>query len=355
MKRSLSIKSNENDDIKKQKNKSLSEKDIFSNILSSTLKDIPSISENKSEILKEIKEFGIITTDDQKIYSEILFTQFIKIPYHKRKELYELTKKITLDLNFYKLKSLITPETIINILSRQINLFIEGNILINENTTFRENYATYNINLFRYLLSFIDSIGLKVLYIINDGNHDYISPLNNKKFRNFVRTQGGFFDYDDYEKKHYKYYINTLLHIKQKKIFPHTIDVKNYDFVLKHNSLLDNNDLKINLINSQYNSSIMENKLNSHEDKIGHNISINKCNNNFVVNTTWKPFNIYRIRDINIKQKNNYNIVEEKCLKKTKNSDDYFRLYNYKCDYLYEEFSSINFFLLNLIIKYIKV
>jgi hypothetical protein len=347
MKRVLTAKSSENSDIKKQKNKSLSEKDIFSNILSSTLKYIPSLSENKSEILRGIKDFDIITTDDQKLYSEILFTTFIKIPNQKRKELYELTKKTSLDLDFYKLKSLITPETIINILSRQINLFIEGETLVNEYKTFRENYATYNINSVRYLLSFIDSIGLKILYIINDGDNDYISPLNNKKYRNFVRTQGGYFEYDSYERKFYKYTVNTLLYIKQKKIFPDIIDANNYDFVLKHNSIKDNNELKVNLINLQYNSSILVNKLNSsnNEKIIKHNISINKCNNNFVVNTTWKPFNNYRLRDINIKEKNNYKIIEEKCLKKTKQLDnDYFRLYNFKGDYLYEQFDTINIF-----------
>lgn len=341
MKRALTSKSSENADIKKQKHKSLSEKDIFSNILSSTLKDIPSLSANKLNIT----DSDIITTDYQKIYSNILLETFIKIPKHKRKELYELTKKTSLNLDFYKLKSLISPETIINILSRQHNLYIKGEILENENTTFRESYNTTMINSFRYLISFIDIIGLNVLYVINDGDNDYISPLNNKKYRNYIRRQTNDSHDDSHIQKFNKYYENIISYIKQKNIFPNNIiDANNYDFILKHNSSKNNNELKVDFINLQYNSSILANKIINLDLVEGHVISINKCDNNFIVNTTWKPFNNYKLRNINIKNKNDYRIIDNKCLGISYSLEDYYSLYNYKCDSIYQEFDSINIF-----------
>lgn len=337
LKRSLSKSSSS--DIKKQRIKSLSERNVFSDFVSSTFKNISSRAETNEDIIKSIKDFDIIDKEDE--YSKIIYDKFLDIPLEDRIKLHEFNSE--LELKFFTSKSLIVPETIINILSNEINMDDIRDKTLCDNKTICKSYGSGNM--IQYLLTFIDIIGLNVLYIINDNDKDYISPLNNKKYRNFIRTQG-YRNYNNYVNKYNKYTENILFYMKQKNLYSSTIDCNNYDLILKHNSLGIDKLYEISLINLQYNSSLISNILIVDRDN-HHKISINKCNNNFIINTTWKPFNKYKIDNINIDEKNNYKIIDKKCFKKvikTRYLDDYYKLYNYTINDIDMIYDNINIF-----------
>lgn len=345
MKRSLSKSTSDN---KKKIKLYSSSKSRFSNIFldkySSSFKNISSIAESNKDILSDIKKTDII--DDEDLYINMIFKKFIKIPLEDRINLYHKNTKFKLDLKYYTSKSLIIPETIINILSNNYNLSIDKKLECKDKT-FCDCYASND--LIHYLLTFIDIIGLNVLYIIND-DFDYISPLNNKYYRNFIRSKG-YHNYQNYLEKYKKYTEKTLLLMKKKNIYSDIIDCNNYDLIIKHNSITDLNFTdklyKISLINLEYNSSLLRNTLFNEYDNENHIISINKCNYNYIINTTWKPFNKYKIDYINLNEKNDYKIIQEKCLKKvikTRNLNDYYKLYNYSTNKIKKNFYNINIF-----------
>ena len=245
--------------------------------------------ETLSRDKKKIKEYSnSITTlnsfseKDERILSDIRrFSQ----PTEQRK----LAKKLKKYYLYKKEKQLLFPTTLLDFMSLVNNLKLSA--------IDSKNYKAYQNEILAYFLTIIDTINIKVLYLISEGEHYYLSPLNLKSFRTKIRKQQTNIDDRDYVPK----YIDRLnkqltkQFIYQKTNDLYKIDASLYDFVFisssfkkfnifyyfyKYKVILNNIDLK-----QHYKASILRNT--------NHAISINKCNQYNILNTTWKPFNIY--------------------------------------------------------------
>jgi hypothetical protein len=197
----------------------------------------------------------------------------------------EFFEKLNLNFNPKNYhKQLLFPSTLLQFMSLINNLEltdIDSNI-----------YDAYQLELLSYFLTIIDTINIKVLYVICDGNNYYLSPLNLKKIRTQLRKQKINIDSADINnlneelKTQYKEF-------KDKRLYK--IDASKYDFVFISSSFekfnITINKLQVFLSNidltKHYKSSILSND--------SHVISINKCNNYNILNTTWYPFNSYNI------------------------------------------------------------
>ena len=157
----------------------------------------------------------------------------------------------------------------------------------------KKDYSADQFELLSYFLTIIDTINVKVLYVICSGKKYYLSPLNLKKVRSQLRKKeidlnsNNINVFNEKLKKQYADFKNSDGVYK--------IDASKYDFVFISNSFKSFSEIKnkiqifLNNINlkQHYKASILRN--NSHV------ISINKCNQYNILNTTWKPFNIYNI------------------------------------------------------------
>jgi len=125
------------------------------------------------------------------------------------------------------------------------------------------------------------------------------------------------------------------------------IDASKYDFVFISSSFINFNNSEnklqvslsnINLIND-YKASILRN--------IKHMISINKCNQYNILNTTWKPFNIYNITDF---ENYDYYIDKNDILyytdspDPTKNLEEYYYLNHRRIFYFENSLFTINLY-----------
>lgn len=208
--------------------------------------------------------------------------------------------------NFHK--DLMYPATLINIMSKFNNLQIDD-YKINEESGIYKSYASYQIT--SYLFTIIDTICIKALFLIYDKKVLYLSPLNIRNARNSVRkslfksTKTSILDDKKFIEKN-----NRDLRKKYRidlQINSIDIDANEYDIIIITQSFdtfqsnpnnigvrLNNFDLKTN-----HKSSILKNNSNYLVgNNINHIISLNKCNNYTILNTTWKPFNIYNIEFI---------------------------------------------------------
>jgi hypothetical protein len=240
------------------------------------------------------------------IDKELFFERFEKY-YENKLDLIQNKNYYLAPYNFKK--DLIHPTTIINIMSRLKNLNIHKYDTIRDNPDIYNNYGSNA--LINYLLTIFDTLNIKVLYLINHDNTLYLSPLNIRNTRDAVR-KNIFIETIEYIKKNNKD-LHKKFHTKQNRIL---IDAKSYDMIIMmeafHVYLLHKNNIKVELsnfdINQNHKASMLRN--NNNKTSEGHIISINKCNNYTILNTTWKPFNIYNIDNFHTGTKRFYHIDE---------------------------------------------
>lgn len=301
--------------------------------------DIQFSEENIKKMIYDLKEFYIDTNYDSDSNFDRIFKIFQKLQNNKNIE-----NKFNLSLDTFN-KKLIYPATLINIMSRLNNLSI-ANYKRKENVSdLYENYGSKNI--LNYVLTIFDTIGMKVLYVINNENKLYYSPLNDKKIRDIVRKNVHYTNFDN----NYNEIINIANN--KEKVF----DASKYDIIFTssgyHNFLINESNIEItlnNFDNKNYKSSILKNNLLYSTDKSGHIISISKCNNYNIVNTTWKPFNIYNIENFipgddkyyYINNNNNLTETNFECIEK-KGLKYYTTKYIPTMDF-YSSFSNIHLF-----------
>jgi len=202
----------------------------------------------------------------------------------------EFFKKLNSDFNPKKdyHKQLLFPSTLLQFMSLINNLeltHIDSDI-----------YDACQSDILSYFLTIIDTINIKVLYVICDGDNYYLSPLNLKKIRTQLRKQKINIDSADININNLNEELKTQYkEFKDKRLYK--IDESKYDFVFISSSFkkfnTTRNKLQVVLSNidltKDYKSSILFNE--------NHVISINKCNNYNILNTTWYPFNNYNITD----------------------------------------------------------
>lgn len=293
---------------------------ITDDILSKSLK---SSFISNSSLINKIKDYNI--DDNQDILAKNIKDKFIYISYINKLKYYNILYKKNNNLKLIDFhKSIFHPLTIINILSKLYNMSIANKekILIFK---IYKNYGNYNY--VNFLLTFLDTLNINVLYIRNDGTNDYISPLNNKKYRNYVKYN------DSLTKTKYysKYALDKL--VNDNKV----IDCSKYDIVLKYNYFNDyNNNNKVSLLLSDddYKGSLLLN------EDFSHVTSITKCDNLFIFNTTWYQKNKYIVNNFNPKSKDYYKIFDNICLKKIVYSPDlknYYKSFNENIEKYEEE------------------
>ena len=141
------------------------------------------------------------------------------------------------------------------------------------------------------LLYYIDLINLKTLYIESNGKEKYyLSPLNNRRFRTtIIKTK---LNDDTYLTEKINSKISSI--IEEFKNNGSVIkDCNDYDIVMITSHYdYDNLKYEVDLMNfdknKDFNSCILLSQYNIND--ISHIISITKCNNNFVLNTTWDVY-----------------------------------------------------------------
>ena len=252
-------------------------------------------------------------------------------------------------------KDLIYPATLINILSRLNNLQIAKFDTKVDNP---DLYATYGSQTtINYILTIIDTIGVKVLYLINHKGKEYLSPLNIRNTRDIIRkklsNETSKLDSDAYIKKNNrdlrkKFNIESGINSK-------SIDASSYDVIMIseafHLFIMNKNNIEIKLTNydkkKDYKSSILANNVLSGR-KEGHIISVNRCYNYTMVNTTWKPFYAYNVNTFTPGMKKFYHIHE---VDKSFNEVDVPLIQEANLEYYYSQFidkSNINLSLQNM-------
>lgn len=240
------------------------------------------INEKESQELANILDKLYIRSDKEKHYE--IFT-------NEEKE--EFIKKFELEgFNFNK--DILFPSTLINCMTR-LNYLEISNLEINEyNTNIYKSYVSNKLK--SYLLLLLDSINIKTLYIINIENKYYISPLNIRKFRNTIRKSKEKIEEIEINKE-----IKERYKIKENKKI--SIDTREYDIICMMNGYEEfyENEGKIEVdllnfdINRDFKSCILGSNPISGKIGTGHIISINKCYDYKILNTTWEPFNMYDV------------------------------------------------------------
>lgn len=228
------------------------------------------------------------------------------------------------------IKALMHPTSMIKILSSFNSIYDKEN----ENYIDDEGkitYGAYSSNI--YLYKILDYIGIKVLYVEvlydekTQKNINFLSILNLKKFRNCKKKKK--LSYDDIESEYDKLKMTVSpKNVKSGKGYKMitTIDVNNYDLIIKHPS-----DKKIKIekkiyINYQkedndifYKSSYLENNKNTHK------ISIFMCNSSLFLNSTWYNTIIEKVGKINTDYKvgelKYYKIINKNQLKEIKEEE----------------------------------
>lgn len=224
-------------------------------------------------------------------------------------------------------KNLVNPTTLLNIMTRLEHLRI-GSMVANENSS--HLYKTYSSSkCINHILNIVDTIGIKVLYLINHNNTLYLSPLNIRYARDFIRKISDK-KYTDINKKfanvEFMTHINDDLSEKFKTTDAAEVDASAYDIIMMTSSFeafeATTNKVSVNLIKfdmkDDYKSSILD---ETSQDDVGHLISFNKCYNYTMVNTSWRPFNIYSIDNFMPGKKTFYYIDSNKNLKEVSEED----------------------------------
>ena len=148
------------------------------------------------------------------------------------------------------------------------------------------------------LLYYIDLINLKTLYVETNGKEKYyLSPLNNRKFRTSVIKLK--LDDDTYIDKKINSKIESIIE-NFKENGSIIKDCNDYDIVIV-TSHYDYKNFKYELElmnfnkNKDFNSCILLSTNNP--NNISHAISITKCYDNFVLNTTWEEYNTKKVNN----------------------------------------------------------
>ena len=197
---------------------------------------------------------------------------------------------------------------IIKILSILDNRFIDYVEQYDKDRLLLENYRCGSIHFNIFLYNFLNLIDVKCLYICFHNGKNYLSPLNNKKFLNFIQLKenlayDNMLNDDIIKTKYYNAIKEALDNVYQKfqKVFSTKLEIpcSIYDIVIKHNVFnfdIEFDDLievkLLELTNNDYKTSIISN--NSHV------LSILKCNNKILFNPAFKTKTInknYRIYD----------------------------------------------------------
>jgi hypothetical protein len=258
---------------------------------SNSITSLNSLSEKDERILSDIRKFSQPTNQQklaQKLKNYYLDNEPNKtwskifIGYNAKKLDFFQKFKLTKD---NREKQLLFPSTLLEFMSLINNLELE-NLLI-------KNTCEANIlTILSYFLTIVDTINIKILYVICDGDNYYLSPLNIKRIRTQIRkktinlNKANIYDLNEQLKIQYEDFKDKTNYI---------IDASLYDFVFISSSFnsfnTTTNKLQVFLSNidltKDYKASILGNK--------SHVISINKCNQYNILNTTQKPFNIYNI------------------------------------------------------------
>jgi hypothetical protein len=294
------------------------------NINSTPLSDYLSSPSIKSYESIEKKYYTIdkkrISNDMQEYYAKLLLDTYIKrnndlinfvikeINENKKIDIQDISSKI---LNK---KNILAFPSIIYILSKleELEIPLYKKFPLEEMRSFHEDTNSY-------ILYFNDVLGLKVLYLmVSPLKKLYLSPLNDKKYRNIIRKRDFHLINDIMIKK-------TLKRLSDKK----NIDGNDYDLILFHNNILENfytND--INLKNYKYDSSLLKCE--------GHVISITNINNNKVVNLAFN----YNNNQFHI---NEFDYLKDEYYRIEQNSnDDYCLNKIYKDEFETTDFKSFN-------------
>lgn len=205
---------------------------------------------------------------------------------------------------------------IIKILSILDNRFIDYVDKYDKDKLLLENYRCGSTHFNIFLYNFLDLIDIKCLYICYHNGKNYLSPLNDKKFKDFIQlkenlTYDNILNDDIIKTKYYNAIKKALDNVYQKfeKVFTNKLKIhcSLFDIVIKHNVFnfdIEFNDLievkLLELTNNNYKTSIICN--NSHV------ISILKCNNKILFNPAFSSETInknYRIYDY-VPLKNNF-------------------------------------------------
>jgi hypothetical protein len=264
---------------------------------SNSITSLNSLSEKDERILSDIRKFRQ-PTNQQKLAQKLKNYYLDNNPNETWEQIndkddiddnqLDFFQKFNINFNLeedYK-KQLLFPSTLLNFMS-----------LINNLKLFdidSKNYQAYQYDILAYFLTIINTINIKVLYVICNGENYYLSPLNLKKITTQLRKKKININYANI------YDLNEQLKIQYKVLkykAKYKIDASKYDFVFISSSFekfnITTNKLQVFLSNidlkQHYKASLLRNT--------NHAISINKCNQYNILNTTWQPFNIYNITD----------------------------------------------------------
>ncbi len=277
------------------------------------------LSSNKGtyNTLEDVYDYDSkILSIDQQEYANILKHLFMDTTnkdlfFEKFEKHYEskmdLIKNQKFDLAPYNFKKdLIHPVTLINIMSKLNNLQLVKYETQIDNPDIYMSYSSEH--LLEYLLTIFDTMNIKILYLLNHNNALYLSPLNIRNTRDSIRKDNTSFDIQknnrDLRKKfHMNMTTNRI-----------SISAESYDIIMMseafHTFLINKNNIQVDLRNfdnmNHHKSSILVN--NNYKRNQRHCISVTKCNNYTMVNTTWKPFNIYHIDKFTPGEKQFYHI-----------------------------------------------
>lgn len=272
--------------------------------------------------------------------------------------------------NILKLKDIFKYETMINILMN----FNTNNKLISKeldikNHKFKKNKDYGSNKYFIVLLTIFDLLGLKVFYIMYSDEQYYVSFLNDKKIRNYIRKL---------EFKKLKLNNNFILKksiLELKKKINITSDFfNNYDLIICHNYYnidlkkssedIDKYIFKINNINNFLNINYKTSMLASFD----HVISIVKCNDNYILNYNINNnLKTFFIKDFNFNNNTYYeefiqeDSIYDYCLIKknlselTSDKTKIYKSFNYDVkNKLKNLFINIHFFYINKTLKNYK-
>ena len=309
---------------------------------SNSITSLNSLSEKDKRIKSDIKKFRQPT--EQRELAQMLKDYYLDNDPNKTQELIndkddidenqlDFFQKFNINLEEDYIKQLLFPSTLLQFMSLINNL--------QDESFSKKNYGTDQLTILSYFLTIVDTINIKILYVICDGDNYYLSPLNIKRIRTQIRKKtvnlntANIYELNQELARQYKEFkINSN----------YKIDASLYDFVFISSSFnsfnTTTNKLQVFLSNinlkQHYKASILGNT--------NHAISINKCNQYNILNTTWKPFNIYNITnfedyDLYIDKQNVYFVDEPDSTKEY----EYYYL-KHKICLLFE----ISFFTINL-------
>jgi hypothetical protein len=154
------------------------------------------------------------------------------------------------------------------------------------------------------VIYFIELIQLNVLFVEENNKSYYLSPLNDNNFRLYMRKYYKISEFDYTYKK-----LQKAIKNNRTKYTSNEFDVKDYDFILMNSYYggFPLNRFEIELknfdINRDYNSCVLHSKERTDSN---HVISLQKCNNTNIINTTWNRYNNKKIDDFIPLEDKNY-------------------------------------------------